>query len=98
MRVLCAPYGADDGSPQRRRIVAACLETRVAAAVRAYAPSCFAACPQPTNASTQCVARCYMHARIVYEPSVIMSSSAEFTKPWLVLQSKWSGCRQRCGA
>ena len=50
-----------------RRIVAACLETRVAAAVRAYAPSCFAACPQPTNASTQCVARCYM--QILLGPS-----------------------------
>lgn len=44
----------------RRRIVAKCLETRVAQAIRKYDPSCFTQCAQPTNASSPCVARCYL--------------------------------------
>jgi len=43
-----------------RTIVAKCLEQRVAQAVASYQPACFEACPQPTNASTACVVRCYM--------------------------------------
>lgn len=42
-----------------RTIVAQCLETRVAQAVVAYNTSCFAACPQPHNASSACVVDCY---------------------------------------
>ena len=43
-----------------RRIVAKCLETRVAAALRKQGPSCFSACPQPQNSSSACVVGCYM--------------------------------------
>ena len=44
----------------QRRILAGCLETRVAEAVQKYDPRCFSKCPQPTNASSPCVAGCYM--------------------------------------
>ena len=57
----------DDNAPctwklvsTKRRIVAACLEERIAVAIQAYEPKCFGSCAQPKNASTPCVARCYM--------------------------------------
>jgi hypothetical protein len=45
-----------------RTITSRCLLNHVASAVAAYNASCFLSCPQPTNTSSPCWARCLMSA------------------------------------
>lgn len=45
-----------------RIIVAGCLEQRVAQALRAFNPPCYASCADPTNSTAPCVVDCYMQA------------------------------------
>jgi len=94
---MCPQGGAADASSctwkllnTSRVIVAGCLETRVAEAVQKYDTTCFAGCAQPHNASSPCVARCYMQT-ILGPSGGERKINATEGMPLPLLEQAWSG-------
>lgn len=74
-------------SANQRHIEAACLETRIAETVRSQRPGCFARCEQPQNASTPCVARCYMETILGPNASSRVVNASEGMRRELITQA-----------
>jgi len=73
----------------KRTIVAACLETRIAQAVQKHDPSCFSKCAQPQNASSPCVAACYMKTILGPDAGSRLINATE-GMPRQLLSTAWS--------
>ena len=79
----CAPgHAAGDSSGCAWRLVqttkiinASCMYRTLEAAVEALAPACFAACPQPSNATSACFLSCFNTA-------VTHATMAQLLAPW----------------